>query len=65
MTATTTRRVNGAHVFSAKTRRRILSVLRDKALAGCPDSAALILKYGMPDGAERTVASSLQKQDAP
>ena len=47
---TTPRRRNGGHAFSAKTRRRILSALRDKALAGDAAAAEVILKYGMPDG---------------
>jgi hypothetical protein len=50
MTAPTTRRVNGAHVFSLKTRRRILSALRDKALAGDAAAAEVILRYGDPAG---------------
>jgi hypothetical protein len=39
---------HGCNAFSARTRRRILAAIRDKAMAGDPACAALILKYGQP-----------------
>jgi hypothetical protein len=57
MTATTTRRVNGAHVWSMKTRRRVLAALQDRALAGDPAAAEVLLRYGDPAG--RLPATSL------
>jgi hypothetical protein len=44
---------HGAHAFSSRTRRRILAAIRDKAIAGDPACAALILKYGQPAAHER------------
>jgi hypothetical protein len=38
---------HGSHAFSARTRRKILAALRDKALAGDPASAEIILRYGL------------------
>lgn len=60
--ATTPRRKKGAHAFSTKTRRRILSAMRERALAGDAACAEVLLRYGMPDG--RQPASSLEIQDA-
>jgi hypothetical protein len=37
---------HGAHAFSARTRRKILAALRDRALAGDPASAEVLPKYG-------------------
>jgi hypothetical protein len=50
MTEIATRRPgsHGAHAFSARTRRRVLASLRDRALAGDPAAAEVILKYGQP-----------------
>jgi hypothetical protein len=39
---------HGAHVFSQRTRRRVLAALRDRAIAGDPAAAEVILKYGQP-----------------
>jgi hypothetical protein len=39
---------HGAHAFSARVRRRILAAIRDKAMAGDPACAEIILKYGAP-----------------
>jgi hypothetical protein len=46
----TTRRPgsHGAHAFSQRTRRRVLAALRDRAIAGDPAAAEVILKYGAP-----------------
>ena len=49
--ATATKRrpgFHGAHAFSARTKRRVLAALRDRALAGDPAAAEVILKYGQP-----------------
>jgi hypothetical protein len=39
---------HGAHVFSQRTRRRVLAALRDRAIAGDAAAAEVILKYGQP-----------------
>jgi hypothetical protein len=49
---------HGSHAFSARTRRRILAAIRDKALAGDPACAAIILKYGAPAVRDRRHAHS-------
>jgi hypothetical protein len=44
---------HGAHFFSQRTRRRVLAAIRDKAIAGDPACAEIILKYGQPAAHER------------
>jgi hypothetical protein len=36
---------HGAHIWSARTRRKVLAALRDRALAGDPTAAEVLLKY--------------------
>jgi hypothetical protein len=38
---------HGAHAFSARTRRKILAALRDRAIGGDPAAAEVLLKYGL------------------
>jgi hypothetical protein len=49
MTDIATRRPgqHGAHIWSARTRRRVLAALRDRAIAGDPAAAEVLLKYGL------------------
>jgi hypothetical protein len=44
---------HGAHAFSARTRRKILAALRDRAIGGCPAAAEVLLKYGLAPVRER------------
>jgi hypothetical protein len=44
---------HGAHAFSARTRRRILAALRDRAIGGDPAAAEILLRYGQPAARDR------------
>jgi hypothetical protein len=51
---------HGAHAFSARTRRRILAALRDRAIGGDAAAAEVLLKYGLaPVRDRRTPADAL------
>jgi hypothetical protein len=49
---------HGAHAFSARTRRRILAALRDRAIGGDPAAAEVLLKYGLAPVRDRRHAHS-------